>query len=84
MLILIFQEAHWSGVEIHRGGRESPSVSQDGSNHPETCCGATRWHRAAAVERWECVCFDGGEEGIFSNQFIPRVTKSQHMRTGYH
>lgn len=58
MLTLIFQEAHWGGVEIHRGGRKSPSVPQDRSNHPQTCCGPTRWHCATAVERWDrlCVC----------------------------
>lgn len=49
--MLISQEAHRGGVEIHRGGRESASVSQDGPNHSQTNCGTAGRHRATAVER---------------------------------
>lgn len=55
MLILIVQESHWGGVEIHRGRAEGPSVCQDGPNYPQTCCGATRWNRTRTVERWEAL-----------------------------
>lgn len=53
LLMSLFQKAHRGGVEVHGGGGESPSVRQDGKNHPQTCGGATGWDRASAVERWE-------------------------------
>lgn len=56
IIILISQEAHRGGVEIHRGRWEGPSVSQDGPNHSQAGSGTTRQHRATAMEGWDSLC----------------------------
>lgn len=60
VLIFVPQAAHWGWVEVHRRGWESSRVGQDRSDNPTTRCGATRRHRAAAVERWKVSVFTVG------------------------